>query len=182
MPQGWLDTRVPTEMAAEGEGVLRMTMVVPQGLGAVMASVRVVVMVPMQLLEGAASAVVLANMVDRHMVLEMAQAQALVRLAMGKEVMVVSPMPVVVAVEEDKDRLEDMVQLVVDLVVDLALAIAMLIIIGMGQVRERVLVVMVEAMAMVKMAGMVVVQEVGLGMVMPLHNYLYSISSKLEPN
>ena len=142
-----------------------------QGLGLAPDQVIVVLMVPMQVLEGVVEVVELANTVGLDMVQGQGQVQGLVHIVKDG-ILAMESLLLVVTVgvgEEDKPEVLG-IPMLKDPVAAPVLALAMLTGIGMDQVKQvqvQVLMAMVMAQEIVKMVGLVVVQVLDLDMAMP---------------
>jgi hypothetical protein len=148
-------------------------------LGLEQDQVIVVLMVPMQVLEGVVEVVELANTVGLDMVQGQGQVQDLVHivkeyiLVMESLLMLVEPVGVGV---EDKPEVLG-IPMLKDPVVALVLALVMLTSIGMVQVmRVQVLMAMVVAQELVRMVAVAVVLVPVLDMTMPTHKFHISQS------
>ena len=141
-----------------------------QGLGLAPDQVIVVLMVPMQVLEGVVQVVELANTVGPDMVWGQGQVQGLVHIVKECILVMESLLMLVELVEvgvEDKPEVLG-IPMLKDPVVALVLALAMLTGIGMDQMEQvQVLMAMVVGQEIVKMVGLVVVQVLDLDMAMP---------------
>jgi hypothetical protein len=144
-----------------------------QGLGPVPDPVIVVLMVPMQVLEGVVQVVELANTVGLDMVQGQGLVQGLVHIVKEGIIRVMENLLMLVVLVEVgvEGKLEVMgIPMLKDLVVAPVLALAMLTGIGMDQVKEvQMLMAMVVAPEIVKMVAVAVVQVRGLDMAMPTH-------------
>jgi hypothetical protein len=147
-------------------------------LGLEQDQVIVVLMVPMQVLEGVVEVVELANTVGLDMVQGQDQDQDLVHIVkecilnmvLMEENLLMLVVPVVVGVE---DKLEVLgIPMLKDPVVALVLALVMLTGIGMVQVLQvQVLMAMVVAQEIVKMVAVAAVLVPELDMAMPTHKF-----------
>ena len=142
------------------------------GQGLAPDQVIVVLMVPMQVLEAAVEVVGLANTVGLDMVQGQGQVQGLVHIVkegiLAMESLLMLVVPVGVGVEDKPEVLG--IPMLKDPVAAPVLALAMLTGIGMDQVKQvqvQVLMAMVMAQEIVKMVGLVVVQVLDLDMAMP---------------
>ena len=154
-------------------------MVGDQGLGLEPDQVIVVLMVPMQVLEGAVEVVELANTVGLDMVQGQGQVQGLVHIVkdgiMAMEGLLMLVVPVGVGVE-DKPEVPG-IPMLKDTVAAPVLALAMLTGIGMDQTTQVLtLMAMVVAQEIVKMVAVAVVLVPELGMAMPTHKFHISQS------
>ena len=141
-----------------------------RGLGLARDQVIVVLMVPMQVLEGVVEVVELANTVGLDMVQGQGQVQGLVHIVkdgiLAMESLLMLVVPVGVGVEDKPEVLG--IPMLKDPVVALVLALAMLIGIGGDQVVQvQMLMAMVVAQETVKMVGLVVVQVLDLDTATP---------------
>jgi len=141
-----------------------------QGLGLAPDRVIVVLMVPMQVLEGVVQVVELANTVGPDMVWGQVQVQGLVHIVKECILVMESLLMLVELVEvgvEDKPEVLG-IPMLKDPVAAPVLALAMLIGIGGDQVVQvQMLMAMVVAQETVKMVGLVVVQVLDLDTAMP---------------
>ena len=145
-----------------------------RGLGLARDQVIVVLMVPMQVLEGVVEVVELANMVGLDMVQGQGQVQGLVHIVkegiLAMESLLMLVVPVGVGVEDKPEVLG--IPMLKDPVVALVLALAMLTGIGMDQMKQvQVLVAMVVAQEIVKMVAVAAVLVPELDMAMPTHKF-----------
>ena len=141
-----------------------------RGLGLARDQVIVVLMVPMQVLEGVVEVVELANTVGPDMVWGQGQVQGLVHIVKdgipAMESLLMLVVPVGVGVEDKPEVLG--IPMLKDPVAAPVLALAMLIGIGGDQVVQvQMLMAMVVAQETVKMVGLVVVQVLDLDTAMP---------------
>ena len=145
-------------------------MVGDQGQGLAQDRVIVVLMVPMQVLEGVVEVVELANTVGLDMVQGQGQGQGLVHIVkdgiLAMESLLMLVVPVGVGVEDKPEVLG--IPMLKDPVAAPVLALAMLIGIGGDQVVQvQMLMAMVVAQETVKMVGLVVVQVLDLDTATP---------------
>ena len=150
-----------------------------RGLGLARDQVIVVLMVPMQVLEGVVEVVELANTVGLDMVQGQGQVQGLVHIVkdgiLAMESLLMLVVPVGVGVEDKPEVLG--IPMLKDPVVALVLALAMLTGIGMDQMEQvQVLVAMVVAQEIVKMVAVAAVLVPELDMAMPTHKFHISQS------
>jgi hypothetical protein len=160
-------------LAQERDRVVDMLMVGDQDLGLAPDLVIVVLMVPMQVLEGVVRVVELAKMVGLDMVQDQGQGRGQVHTVREGIIQVMENllMLVVLVGVGVVDKLEVIgIPTLKDPVVALVLVLAMLTGIGMDQVKEvQMLMAMAVAWGIVKMVGAAVVQVMGLDMAMPTH-------------
>jgi len=150
-----------------------------QGLGLAPDQVIVVLMVPMQVLEGVVEVVELANTVGLDMVQGQGQVQGLVHIVkdgiLAMESLLMLVVPVGVGVEDKPEVLG--IPMLKDPVAAPVLALAMLTGIGMVQVmRVQVLTAMEVAQEIVKMVAVAAVLVPELDMAMPTHKFHISQS------
>jgi hypothetical protein len=155
------------------------------GLGLEQDQVIVVLMVPMQVLEGVVEVVELANTVGLDMVQGQGQVQDLVHIVKEYILVMESLLMLVelvgVGVEDKPEVLG--IPMLKDPVVALVLALVMLTSIGMVQVmRVQVLMAMVVAQELVRMVAMAVVLVPVLDMAMPTHKFHISQSKVGSPS
>ena len=145
-----------------------------QGLGPAPDQVIVVLIVPMQVLEGVVQVVELANTVGPDMVWGQGQVQGLVHIVKECILVMESLLMLVELVEvgvEDKPEVLG-IPMLKDPVAALVLALAMLIGIGGDQVVQvQMLMAMVVAMGTAKMVGLLGVKVLDLGMAMPTPDF-----------
>jgi hypothetical protein len=154
-------------------------------LGLEQDQVIVVLMVPMQVLEGVVEVVELANTVGLDMVQGQGQVQDLVHIVKEYILVMESLLMLVelvgVGVEDKPEVLG--IPMLKDPVVALVLALVMLTSIGMVQVmRVQVLMAMVVAQELVRMVAMAVVLVPVLDMAMPTHKFHISQSKVGSPS
>jgi hypothetical protein len=160
-------------LAQERDRVVDMLMVGDQDLGLAPDLVIVVLMVPMQVLEGVVRVVELAKMVGLDMVQDQGQGRGQVHTVREGIIQVMENLLMLVVLVGGGvvDKLEVIgIPTLKDPVVALVLVLAMLTGIGMDQVKEvQMLMAMAVAWGIVKMVGAAVVQVMGMDMAMPTH-------------
>jgi len=153
-------------------------MVGDQGLGLARDQVIVVLMVPMQVLEGVVEVVELANTVGLDMVQGQGQVQGLVHIVkdgiLAMESLLMLVVPVGVGVEDKPEVLG--IPMLKDPVAAPVLALAMLTGIGMVLMRVQVRTAMEVAQEIVKMVAVAAVLVPELDMAMPTHKFHISQS------
>jgi len=149
-----------------------------QGLGLAPDQVIVVLMVPMQVLEGVVEVVELANTVGLDMVQGQGQVQGLVHIVkegiLAMESLLMLVVPVGVGVEDKPEVLG--IPMLKDPVAAPVLALAMLTGIGMVLMRVQVRTAMEVAQEIVKMVAVAAVLVPELDMAMPTHKFHISQS------